>query len=122
MMSVADRGALRSGRNYLPEYIERIPEERRQEICEKLANSCSIDVNSLSSMMEDLSIFTRGVIRAEKTLREHGAPSKEFMRNPIVLPDPKTEVKEHVPHLFLVINDNPYGLIFALSYICRACL
>jgi hypothetical protein len=31
-------------------------------------------------------------------------------------------LKEHVPPcVVLVINDNPYGLIFALSYICRTC-
>jgi hypothetical protein len=31
-------------------------------------------------------------------------------------------VKEHVPPcVVLVINDNPYGLMFALSYICRTC-
>jgi hypothetical protein len=29
-------------------------------------------------------------------------------------------LKVHVPPcVVLVINDNPYGLIFALSYICR---
>jgi hypothetical protein len=32
------------------------------------------------------------------------------------------ELKEHVlPYVVLVINDNPYGLMFALSYICRTC-
>jgi hypothetical protein len=32
------------------------------------------------------------------------------------------QVKEHVPPcVVLVINDNPYGLMFALSYICRTC-
>ena len=31
-------------------------------------------------------------------------------------------LKEHVPPcVVLVINDNPYGLMFALSYICRSC-
>jgi hypothetical protein len=31
-------------------------------------------------------------------------------------------LKEHVPPcVILVINDNPYGLMFALSYICRTC-
>jgi hypothetical protein len=30
------------------------------------------------------------------------------------------KVKVHVPPcVILVINDNPYGLMFALSYICR---
>jgi hypothetical protein len=32
------------------------------------------------------------------------------------------QVKGHVPPcVVLVINDNPYGLMFALSYICRTC-
>jgi hypothetical protein len=31
-------------------------------------------------------------------------------------------LKEHVlPCVVLVINDNPYGLMFASSYICRTC-
>jgi hypothetical protein len=31
-------------------------------------------------------------------------------------------LKEHVlPCVVLVINDNPYELMFALSYICRNC-
>jgi hypothetical protein len=31
-------------------------------------------------------------------------------------------VKGHVPPcVVLVINDNPYRLMFALSYICRTC-
>jgi hypothetical protein len=31
-------------------------------------------------------------------------------------------LKGHVPPcVVLVINDNPYGLMFALSYICRTC-
>jgi hypothetical protein len=109
MIYVTDGGALRSGRNYLSEYIERILEETRQEICEKLANSRSIDVNSLSFMMEDLSISTRGVIKAEKTLRVHGAPLKEFMRNPIVLPTPKTKDYRINPELLIMLQDNALG-------------
>jgi hypothetical protein len=32
-------------------------------------------------------------------------------------------LKGHVPPcVVLVINDNPYGLMFALSHICRTCL
>jgi hypothetical protein len=31
-------------------------------------------------------------------------------------------VKEHVPPcVILVINNNPYGLMIALSYVCRTC-
>jgi hypothetical protein len=34
----------------------------------------------------------------------------------------KQILKGHVPPcVVLVINDNPYGLMFALSYICRTC-
>jgi hypothetical protein len=33
------------------------------------------------------------------------------------------EVKEYVPPcVVLVINDNPYRLMFVLSFICRTCL
>jgi hypothetical protein len=33
-------------------------------------------------------------------------------------------LKEHMesPCVVLVINENPYGLMVALSYICRTCL
>jgi hypothetical protein len=32
------------------------------------------------------------------------------------------DLKEHLPPcVVLVINDNPYGLMFASSYICRPC-
>jgi hypothetical protein len=35
---------------------------------------------------------------------------------------PRKRMKGHVPPcVVLVINDNPYGLMFALSYICRTC-
>jgi hypothetical protein len=33
-----------------------------------------------------------------------------------------SQLKEHVPPcVVLVINDNPYGLMFELGYICRTC-
>jgi hypothetical protein len=72
MISVAERGSLCSGRNYLPDYIERIPVERRQEICKKLANSHSIDMNSLSSMMEDLSVVGMATTGATGGSEEEG--------------------------------------------------
>jgi hypothetical protein len=54
-------------------------------------------------MMEDLSISTRCVIRAEKTLREHSAPSGKFMKNPIVLPAPKTKDYHINPELLIML-------------------
>jgi hypothetical protein len=36
--------------------------------------------------------------------------------------DAESRLKEHMPPcVVLVINDNPYGLMFALSYIYRTC-
>jgi hypothetical protein len=57
-------------------------------------------------MMEDLSISISGLIRSEKTLREHDSPSKEFMRNPIVLPAPKTKDYRINPELLIMLQDN----------------
>jgi hypothetical protein len=39
-----------------------------------------------------------------------------------MLPKAYSVVKEHLPpRVVLVIYDNPYGLMFASSYICRTC-
>jgi hypothetical protein len=54
-------------------------------------------------MMEDLSISTQSVIRVEKTLREHGAPLREFMRNPIILPASKTKDYRINPKLLIML-------------------
>ena len=75
MIYVEDRGSTRSGRTYLPGYIERIPEPRRLEIFERLANSRTMDVNNISNFMAELTISRRPDNEDEKPLREYGAPS-----------------------------------------------
>ena len=74
MISVEDKGSTRLGKTYLPPYIEHVPDDRRLEIIENLANSRTVDVDSLSSLMKELSI-TQKAEEPEKTLRECGAPS-----------------------------------------------
>jgi hypothetical protein len=50
-------------------------------------------------------------------------PLNKRLMTVIMKSTPCHMLKEHVPQsLVLVINDNPYGLMFALSYICRTCL
>ena len=68
MISVEDRGCTRSDRTYLPGYIERIPEPRCQEIFERLANSLTVDVNSISNLMAELTISRRPKNEAENLL------------------------------------------------------
>ena len=55
MISVEDRGSTRSGRTYLPEYLERVPDQRRQEIIDNLLKSSSVSVDGLSNIMEIMS-------------------------------------------------------------------
>ena len=74
MISVEDRGSTRLGKTYLTPYIEHVPDDRRLEIIENLANSRTVDVDSLSSLMKELSI-TQKAEEPKKTLRECGAPS-----------------------------------------------
>ena len=56
MISVEDRGSTRSGRTYLPEYLERVPDQRRLEIIENILKSSSVSVDGLSNIMEIMSI------------------------------------------------------------------
>jgi hypothetical protein len=49
-------------------------------------------------------------------------PNKSLMNSTFNGEVSITVVKEHLPPcVVLVINDNPYGLMFASSYICRTC-
>jgi hypothetical protein len=68
-------------------------------------------------------------VAAEKATKSAGTKAKKA-KKALVDADQKrvrreqaiAELKEHVlPYVVLVINDNPYGLMFALSYICRTC-
>jgi hypothetical protein len=38
-----------------------------------------------------------------------------------ILPSVNSERSYRAPCVVLVINDNPYGLMIALSYMCRTC-
>jgi hypothetical protein len=93
MISVEDRGSTLSGRTYLPGYIDRIPEPRLLEVLENLTNSRTVDVNSLSNLMADLSITGRPEKEPKKSLREYGAPSAHAIRKPILFP--KVNVDEY---------------------------
>lgn len=86
MIYVEDRGSTRSGKTYLPPYIEHVPDDRRLEFIKNLANSRTVDVDSLSSLMKELSL-TQKAEEPKKTLRECGAPSSFAMREPILYPD-----------------------------------
>ena len=84
MISIEDIGSTRSGRTYVPDYIERFPEPRRLKVFERLANSRTMDVNSISNLMTELAISRRPDNEAEKPLREYGAPSARAIINPIL--------------------------------------
>ena len=104
MISVEDRGSTHSGKTYLPPYIEHVPYDRRLEIIENLANSCTVDVDSLSYLMKELSI-TPKVEEPKKTLREGGAPSAYAMRQPILYPDLEGMEYHISPKLVYMMKD-----------------
>ena len=81
MISVEDKGSTRFGRTYLPDFINRFPESRRLEVVERLAKSRTVDANSLSDLMGELTISRRPDIEAEKPPREFGAPTARAIRN-----------------------------------------
>ena len=84
MISVEDRGSTRSGRNYLPSFIERVPDSRRLEVLQNLARSHAVDVNGLSIMMENLTIVAKD-IEPEKALGDYGSPLTLVTRKPIFI-------------------------------------
>jgi hypothetical protein len=79
MIYIQERGATRSGRNYVREYIERIPDTRHDETITNLFRSNAFDINSLMSRLTILQ-------EEEKTLREYGAPSIRVIKAPIAMP------------------------------------
>ena len=87
MLSVEDRGSTRSGRTYLPDYIERIPGTRLEEVVTNLRNSNIIDINSIDTLMSKMTISEKPKPIREKTLREYGAPSRHYIRSPTKIPD-----------------------------------
>ena len=70
MISVEDRGSTRSGRTYLPEYLDRVPTQRREEIIENLLKSKRVDIDNLSNIMEIMSIHRTIVKIPEKAPTE----------------------------------------------------
>ena len=64
---------MRSGRTYLPNYIDRISKERLREILAKVNKSRIIDLNTL---------FANMIInpKLDRILRELGAPTKYVVR------------------------------------------
>jgi hypothetical protein len=51
MIYIQERGATRSGRNYVREYIERIPDTRHDETITNLFRSNAFDIKSLMSRL-----------------------------------------------------------------------
>ena len=70
MFSLGDKGSTHSGRTYLPNYIERVHAQRREEIIEKRLRSNKVEVENLSDIMEIMSIYRTTPLKPEKTLRE----------------------------------------------------
>jgi hypothetical protein len=108
MISVEDRGSTRSGRTYLPGYIDRIPEPRRLEIFERLANLRTVDVNNISNLMTELTISRRPENEPEKPLREYGAPSARAIRKPILFPEVNVEEYEINTELIYMLQENAF--------------
>ena len=72
MLSVKDRGSTRSGKSYLPDYIERIPDTRLEEFFTNFQNSNTIDINSINTLMSRITISGKPEETREKTLGEYG--------------------------------------------------
>ena len=68
MICVEDRGSTRSGRTYLPDYLDRVPTQRREEIIENLLKSKRVDIDNLSNIMEIMSIH-RTTIKIPELLK-----------------------------------------------------
>ena len=88
MVSVEDRGSTRSGRTYLPDYFERVPAQRREEIIENILKSKRVDIDNLSNIMEIMSIHRTTVKIPEKALKEYCAPTLHYLKEPILFPNP----------------------------------
>ena len=88
MVSLGVNGSTRSGRTYLPDYIECVPAPRREVIIGKLLRSNKVEVENLSDIIEIMSIYRTTPMKPKKTLREYSAPSSEFLKQPIEFPNP----------------------------------
>jgi hypothetical protein len=107
MISVEDRGSTSSGRIYLPPFIDRVPDSRRLEVIQNLGNSRVVDVNSLSTLMENLSITAKAT-GLSKILGEYVTPSTLVAKNPIVYPDVKGIEYEIDPKLLNMMLENSF--------------
>ena len=87
MFSVGDTRSTLSGRTYLPEYLERVPVPRHEEIIENLLKSKRVDVDNLSNIMEIMSIHRTTVKIPEKALKEYCAPTLYYLKEPILFPN-----------------------------------
>ena len=88
MVSLEDKGSTSSGRTYLPNYFERVPAQRREEIIEKLLRSDKVEVENLRDFIGIMSIYRTTPKKPEKTLREYSAPNSAFLKQPIEFPNP----------------------------------
>src|SRR4051812_15868886 len=88
MVSLGDKGSTCSGRSYLPDYLDRVPTQRREEIIEKLLRSNKVEVENLSDFLEIMSIHRKTPEKPEKTLREYSAPNSAFLKQPIEFLNP----------------------------------
>ena len=109
MISVEDSGSTRSGRTYLLEYLERVPDQRRQEIIENLLKSSTVSVDGLSNIMEIMSINRTTVRRAEKTLKEYCAPSLYNLKEPILLLDPGVRGYQFYAVLLHILQEKAFN-------------
>jgi hypothetical protein len=51
MLLVSDKGPTRSGRSYLPKYLDRVPKERLPEFINKINRLRDVDLNTLFASM-----------------------------------------------------------------------
>ena len=104
MISVEDRGSTRSGRTYLPEYLDRVPTQRREEIIENLLKSKRVHVDNLSDIMEIMSINRTTATIPEKALKEYSAPTLHYLKN---------------LYYFLILELESINLMVNLLIFCR---
>jgi hypothetical protein len=88
MISVEDKGSTRSGRIYLPHFIDQVPDSRHPKVIQNLVNSCVGDINSLSTLMENLSITAKAA-GPSKIFAEYETHSALVANNPIIYHDVK---------------------------------
>jgi hypothetical protein len=86
MISVDDRGSICSGRTYFPTYFDPVHAPKHPEIFNHLKNNSTIDINSLSSLMGDLTITRRLEKEPEEISRKYGPPTPHAIRKLIRFP------------------------------------